>query len=344
MANVFDYLKWRDDIKMDKLNEIDILIFNRIVYFPWEMIMNSKEQLSFCEAYKRSLTIKNLKYSKLDMELLKCLASSNRYKDLIVSDVVSKSDYKKYEQFMAITIHLPKNYLYLAFRGTTNDLIGWKESLSMAYMTTFSQLDALNYLNKANITKKLYLGGHSKGGNLAMYAAIYTNRLIQSRIIKVFNFDGPGFMELNNKYYNINRKIVSYLPNSSIIGRLMKIDHQVVVVDSSEKGFKGHSLYSWQVEKDHLLSSSFSEDSNFIKKEIDNLMIKISLNDFEKIVNGIFDAIEKTGAKSIKEIDFIKLKDILLSSRNLSKENKEYLFNIFKIFYNSSKASLIKHN
>ena len=83
---------------------------------------------------------------------------SIRYKDLLISNVVSKTNDYKEEQFMAMTIHLPKNYLYLSFRGSTNELIGWKVNLNMSFMTAFSQLDALNYVNRANITKKLYLG------------------------------------------------------------------------------------------------------------------------------------------------------------------------------------------
>ena len=89
MANVFDYLKWRDDIPLETLNEVDVLIFNRLVYFPWENILNSSEKITINKAYQKCLTINNLKYANLDFQLLKTLALSNRYKNLVISNVIS---------------------------------------------------------------------------------------------------------------------------------------------------------------------------------------------------------------------------------------------------------------
>lgn len=341
MANIFDYLKWRDDIKFDELKEADVLVFNRLVYFPFEKVMQEKEVLSISNIYERVLLIKPLKWARQDYQLLSILANSNRYKDLLISRVVCIEDLEKKEQFMAMTIHLPNNYLYLAFRGTTDDVMGWKESLKMSYEIVPSQLDALNYLNTSKFSKRLYLGGHSKGGNLAMYAAVYTNRIIQSRIIKVFNYDGPGFMELDNKYYSINNKIVSYLPNTSIVGRLHNINHNVVVIQSDKKGFKGHNLYSWQVEKDRLVPGILSKESDFFKKTIDDFVKRVNSNNRKRLLDEIFSSIEKTGAKQIKDIDFFKLKDILLSYRNLDNESKDLLFNVFKVIFESTKDHFV---
>jgi len=255
----------------------------------------------------------------------------------MISRVICIENLEKEEQFMAMTINLPKNYLYLAFRGTTDDVVGWKESLKMSYEIVPSQLYALDYLNTSKFSKHLYLGGHSKGGNLAMYAAVYTNRFIQSRIIKIFNCDGPGFMELDNKYYSINNKIISYLPSASIIGRLHNINHQVVVVQSDKKGFREHNLYSWQFDKDKLVPSVLSKESEFFKKTIDKFVKRVSPVDRKRLLEEIFNSIEKTGAKQIKDIDFFKLKDILLSYRNLDNESKELLFNVFKVLFESTK-------
>lgn len=341
MANVFDYLKWRDDLKFDELKEVDVLVFNRLVYFPFEKVMQENEVLSIAGVYERVLLNKTLKCAKHDYQLLSILANSGRYSDLLISRVICVENLEKEEQFMAMTIHLPKNILYLVFRGTTDDVIGWKESLRMSYEIVPSQLDALNYLNKTNLTKRLYLGGHSKGGNLAMYSAVHANRIVQSRIVKVFNYDGPGFMELDNKYYSINKKIVSYLPSTSIIGKLLNIDHQVVIVQSDKKGFKEHNLYSWQVDKDKLVPSVLSKESDFFKKTIDKFVKRVSPVDRKRLLEEIFNSIEKTGAKQIKDIDFFKLKDILLSYRKLDNESKELLFNVFKVLFESTKDHFI---
>ena len=341
MANVFDYLKWRDDLKFDELKEADVLVFNRLVYFPFEKVMGENEILSISNIYERVLLIKSLKWAKLDYQLLSILANSRRYGDLLISRVICIENLEKEEQFMAMTIHLPKNHLYLAFRGTTDDVVGWKESLRMSYEIVPSQLDALNYLNTSKFSKHLYLGGHSKGGNLAMYAAVHANRIVQSRIVKVFNYDGPGFMELDNKYYSINKKIVSYLPSTSIVGRLHNINHNVVVIQSDKKGFKEHNLYSWQVDKDKLVPSVLSKESEFFKKTIDKFVKRVNPVDRKRLLEEIFNSIEKAGAKQIKDIDFFKLKDILLSYRKLDNESKELLFNVFKVLFESTKDHFI---
>lgn len=340
MTNVFDYLKWRDDIEFHSMNEVDVLIFNWITYFPWEKILTEKESLTIGKAYEKSLNIKNIHYTKNDLELFERLVYSIRYKDLLISNVVSKTNDYKEEQFMAMTIHLPKNYLYLSFRGSTNELIGWKVNLNMSFMTAFSQLDALNYVNRANITKKLYLGWHSKGGNLAMYAGVYANILIQNRIVKIFNYDGPGFLELDDKYYRINKKIISYLPSSSIVVILLEYYHKIIVIESYKKRILENNLYTWQIEKDHFITSKFNNESNFLKTIIDKFMSKVSKVDKQKLVNDLFGIIKKTGAKTVRDIDFMKIKDMLLSYRNLDEESKKLLFTIFRHLYESARDNI----
>jgi len=205
---------------------------------------------------------------------------------------------------------------------------------------------AINYVNRKFIfnNKNIILGGHSKGGNLAMYAAINANRLIQRRIEKVFNYDGPGFLELNEKYYRINQKIISYMPCSSIIGRLMNINHQIVIIETAKKGLSSHNLYNWLIEKNHFIFSDFTKESNLLKKVIDEFLTKVSKTKREKLINDIFDSILKTGATSIKEINFSKLKDILLSYRNLDDESKEIMINIMKLLYENTKENMKKGN
>ena len=132
------------------------------------------------------------------------------------------------EQFSAVTILMPNGMIYVSYRGTDNTIVGWKEDLNMSFKELVpAQTTAKNYLNKIAEKykdKQIIVGGHSKGGNLAVYAAAYCEPKIQDRIIKVYNNDGPGFCDkvVNSEEYNrILNKVHTYIPKSSIIGRLL---------------------------------------------------------------------------------------------------------------------------
>ena len=173
-----------------------------------------------------------------------------------------------------------------------------------------------------------------------MYAGVYANILIQNRIVKIFNYDGPGFLELDDKYYRINKKIISYLPSSSIVVILLEYYHKIIVIESYKKRILENNLYTWQIEKDHFITSKFNNESNFLKTIIDKFMSKVSKVDKQKLVNDLFGIIKKTGAKTVRDIDFMKIKDMLLSYRNLDEESKKLLFTIFRHLYESARDNI----
>ncbi len=79
------------------------------------------------------------------------------------------------------------------------------------------------------------MGGHSKGGNIAVYSAMECDSSIQSRIIKIYSHDGPGFKEdilKGGKYELIKDKIYKILPQSSIVGMLLHHQEDYVVVET----------------------------------------------------------------------------------------------------------------
>lgn len=158
-----------------------------------------------------------------------------------ITNYINKIDSESEKQFSAITILMPDDTIYISFRGTDNTLIGWKEDFNMTFQTKVpSQLDAVQYVKQ--IAKKyknlIRIGGHSKGGNLAVYAASFCSKTIQERIINVYNNDGPGFHEdvINNiEYKKMLPKVHTYVPQSSIIGRLLYHEENYTVVQSTRK-------------------------------------------------------------------------------------------------------------
>ena len=199
MANINDYLKWRGDIKLSerKPNILDSMVLSRFSYLPlWEIDLKENETVEeVCKKIK-VLEDHNFIYNG-DRDLSINLIKSPRFNNMIVSDYLNHYDKKIEKQFSAVVIHLNDNYMYVSFCGTDKTLIGWKEDFNLSYMENVpAQLDALKYMtNIANKypNKKIITGGHSKGGNLAIYSSIMNTKDIQDRIIKIHNFDGPGF-------------------------------------------------------------------------------------------------------------------------------------------------------
>ena len=167
---------------------------------------------------------------------------------------VNKIEVENEKQFSAITIIMPDNTLYVSFRGTDNTIVGWKEDFNMSFKSHIaSQISAKEYLNmiaELYPNKKIRVGGHSKGGNIAVYSAIFATPQIRDRIINVYNNDGPGFCEdilETQEYQEMINKVHTYIPQSSIIGRLMNHKEKYTIIESTQKGIMQHDLYSWQI-------------------------------------------------------------------------------------------------
>lgn len=227
MANIFDYIQWRDlSIEKVEFNEIDNLILARLSYFPLDGVVNGEEEISITEAYEKyeKLENKGRILQQEDTTLFPILAKSTRFGKMKLTNYINKIDPKQEKQFSAVTILMPDNTIYVAYRGTDNTIVGWKEDFNMSFSELVpAQTDAANYLNNIAYKYKnnIRVGGHSKGGNLAVYAAAFCDTEIQDRIINVYNNDGPGFCDkiINSKQYqNIIKKVHTYIPQSSITG------------------------------------------------------------------------------------------------------------------------------
>lgn len=257
MNNLFDYIKWRGDLTFiqDDFNCIDSLIFSRLAYIRWEQILDT-QPLSFQNAHELYTKLKQPMHSLApeDPLLLESCAECLRYKKCFVSDFVNEISEEDEVQFCAITFHLPDNTHYIAFRGTDNTVVGWKEDLKMSCQgLVASHKKAKEYVRRISeqYKGKLRIGGHSKGGNLAMVATLRSIKSIQKRILSVDNFDGPG---LDYKLYQKKKedeffsKIHVYIPQTSIIGRfLFTNESSRQVIQSNKHGIYQHDLYSWSV-------------------------------------------------------------------------------------------------
>ena len=327
MKNIYDYILNYQNKEIDEITPVDAMIFARISYIHFENILDKiPMKLSELVPY-----LDSIKTNANDKKLIEMLASTKRFQNIEVIRCQNILDAKVEEQFLAITLSL-KKALFIAFRGTNKNIIGYKEDLNMSFMTIPSQLDALKYVNEEKSIKPLYLGGHSKGGNLAMYAGIHANVIKSKLIKKIYNFDGPGFLELDNKFYKIRKKIVNYYPESDIVGMLMKNDNEFIPVVSDKKGIEAHNMYHWSIINDDLELGAIKENSLQFHDACLNLIEKLDINKRKIIIDYIYELVMQGKIKGLKELKLDDIKKHIDNVPKILKSDKELLMQFMKSF------------
>ena len=214
MASLFDYLDWRGDLTFDEaeFNEVDSLILAWLSYAALDGIVPSEcsesDTITIEEATAQFLKTHDVKkilretvsFTKTSVLLLQKLAISRRFRSLELTGFINNIDYKKETQFCAMTVLLQKNRYAVVFRGTDEHLISWKEDFNMSFLPVIpAQNLALSYLEETadRIRGRVYVCGHSKGGNLAVYSGVRASYRTRRKIIEIYNHDGPGFYDIN---------------------------------------------------------------------------------------------------------------------------------------------------
>ena len=316
MADMLDYLAWRGDIEFTQLpvNPVDALIFSTLSYIKFEDIVpdNPLQSISLQEAaaglFSLADPVSRTRVKK-DLELLKAVAESARFDNIRMSFYRSILIPEEDTQFSAVTIFLEDGSAYIAFRGTDKTLTGWKEDFNMSFQPSVpAQHLALSYVQEfcAVHPIPIWMGGHSKGGNLAVYAAAKCGELLQKRIVEVYSQDGPGFskeMMDDPGYQSILPKVRSYVPQSSVIGMLLEHEEPYTIIKSNQVGILQHDPYSWQV-----LGANFPQveeltaDSRFLDRTFRNWMSQMTNEERSQFFDTVFELLESTGAEHTGEI------------------------------------------
>ncbi len=353
MANINDYLDWRGDITLEEkgLNEVDNMILSRFSYLPFSKISLGNDETvgSIMEKFK------NFQQEEFniagDFPLSQKLLKYVRFRNLRVSDYYSIVDNEVEKQFAAICVHLPNNEIYVSYCGTDNTIVGWKEDFNLSFMTHIpAQLEGVKYLKRVASKypeKNFHIGGHSKGGNVAVYSAVFAGNDIQDRIIDVTNHDGPGFdesiIELS-EYKRILNKIFTYIPQSSIIGRLLEHKEKYKIVESTEKGIMQHDIYSWQVMGSKIIQSQeLTNGSDFINQTLCNWLKNTSREQRKQVIDVIYSLIITTDATTCREFSksrFKNINEVLKQYKTLDEEDKKMISEVVFALVNSAKDSI----
>ena len=314
MSDLFAYLTWRGDLPISDaapLNEVDGMILARVAYFPFELFNWSSDYPlpELCQKISE-LPEETLKLPG-DLELRKVLSSSPRFSSCVFSDFQKNFDSKATEQFAAITIHLNEREMCLAFCGTDATLVGWKEDLNMSFMVCVpSQGRALQYAEEIMLkypNKKVYMVGHSKGGNLACYAGAFLPTGLAQRVLRVCSYDGPGFSDTviqDPKMVRVRSKVQLFMPQDSIVGRIMNQIVEPVIIHSTNESIYQHDVYSWEVLGPKLVLSpdGATDFSTATGEAIKRVLSMTDPVQRKAVIDIVFDFLGSSNAHTVAEV------------------------------------------
>ncbi len=320
MSNILDYVHWRGDLTLAQspFNEVDSLILSMIGYLDFRGIipecsedgrMTLARAANIFEAERRGEVIK-MHIPKSTPTLLRAVGDSLRFGAMELSNYVDYLDVEEIHQFSALTVHTGDGAVHLTYRGTDNTLAGWKEDFLITCMPQVpAQKSALQYaqmiadkMPEAN----LRMGGHSKGGNLAVYAAVFLPEEIQSRILDVYNNDGPGFYESLHSLPQRKRlgaRIHSFVPASSVVGIFMQHEEDLTVIQSNQVGMLQHEGFSWEVlGTQFVYLDEMSQEGKQLDQTIEAWIASHTIPERKQFVHTIFDILESSGADTLDEL------------------------------------------
>lgn len=348
MDDVRVYLKYYSNYTFDEepFNEVDNIILSFLSYIDFEGIVPTcgNGSIRLCDASRLFWSKHSVKDNDLNIiivrksaYLLKKIENSRRYGDILLYNYMYKVDHES--QFGALCCKMSDGSIYVSYEGTDSMVSGWEEDFKLAYMfPTLSQSEAINYLN--NVIKfndrNIMVGGHSKGGNLALVASMYCKPRIRKKIKCVYNNDGPGLRknEFESKNYKeIYPKLKTFVPEHSLVGMLLRHSLNYTVVSSTTRGLMQHDATSWCCYGGHFVTSKLSKSSRNYEISILNWLDKYDDEKRQNFIKALFDIFRNANITDLKEMKVSKLKSIvklLTSTKDLDSETRDMILDFIK--------------
>ena len=335
MGNIMDYINWRGDLSLEqsKFNEVDNLILACFSYVNLDGIPAVAEQKgielkNLAEEFMKLHTMEELEADKSFIRLAPFMmlemAETNRFGNSVIRNYVNEIVTEAEQQFAAVEIVLEDGTSYVSFRGTDDTIIGWKEDFNLSTGVVPAQERAVEYVRRVseNTSGMLRVGGHSKGGNLAIYGAVMCKEA-HEKIMEVYSNDGPGFskefQELPETEVMMD-KIIRIIPEYSIIGTLLEHEKDPVIVASSSKGLLQHDGFSWEVQGPALvrrdsLSRTALRFIAILHKWIDGM----DMEQKKVLIEDLFATLQASGYENLSEVQSGGLKSLAAMVKRVEK-------------------------
>lgn len=351
-GTIIEYIKEYGDYTFFEkpMNDVDSLALCQFCYLKFDGMVplvteNRKsvtmQELMAHEDYEKLYA--DERFEKNNRALFEAMIHSRRFKTLKMNCYINIVETEWETQFSAITFFLEDGTMYIAYRGTDETIVGWKEDFNMAFQSPVpGQAYAVKYLNMVTgkLHNRFYLGGHSKGGNLAVYAALNCSEQVRERIVKIYSMDGPGFrrevME-GCQYEQIADKIVKILPHSSLIGMLFETSPHVKVVESKTFGLLQHDPYTWLIKEDDFICVKGLYKSRQYSNETLNQWLE-SLDEKQRriFVDTLYQVVSASKAENLIELsaDWKKSMNGMISAlKEVDDETRQALRTIIKALF-----------
>ena len=342
MLSIYDYIKYYGEYSFLDIpfNDVDNIIFSTLSYLPLEKIdYHEEDKIDAILEKLEKIDINNKTLGYKSVDILKLIYNTKRYNEIKLTNFCNILDDKT--QFSAISIVF-LDYLYVSFRGTDNSIVGWKEDFELCYnYPTIAQINAKEYLeNISNKYEKIIVGGHSKGGNLAVASVIGVSDLVQEKVLKVYNNDGPGFLdsEVNSlSFSKVLNKIVTIIPEESSVGIIMK-NPNIKVIKSSKTKIGQHDLTSWECFGSILIPGSLSNISIMSQNKIISWINSTTTLDRKRVVESFFEILKRSNIKEFRElknVNIYQLQSMIKEANSISKDDEKMILETLKMFFRS---------
>ena len=351
MKNMLDYIKEFGHVSFEEraFSEIDALVLTELEYLPLEKVVPSdengenfvtvKEIAEYMQEHKQELFDENpMMITQERHEVSQVIADAPRFQSLKFFGVVSEWDKDTTKQFAAVTVEVEPSVRLVIFRGTDDTLIGWKEDFLMTYSPLVAaQTDAKEYLAKqASLWDgDLMISGHSKGGNLAIYAAATQVEDVQLRIVDIFCFDSPGLYRsvLETKgYQNIVPLAMRYIPQDSLVGLMLESEVPYVIVKSNATGAMQHSAMTWEIEDGQFIKmEKLTKNSQLNDQTFKKWTESVSDEELELFWNVFFELLFSVGIDTVNDLygQFMHyVQEFLKAAGDMDEEKRELLTRI----------------
>lgn len=318
MGTVLDYLKEYGDYTLEEkpFSEVDSLILSQFSYLKFDGMAPGPEEgeppvslQELMQHEKYDSMYADERYRKDNTALFLGMYQSKRFRDIRIYNYVNLIDLDNEMQFSAVTILLPNGVCYVAFRGTDETIVGWKEDLNLAFSEPVpGQRMSVEYLERAagSIAGDFYLGGHSKGGNLAVYAAMNCTQEVRDRILMIYDHDGPGFrpeVREQGDYEGIAGRIRKTVPRSSLVGMLLYSDEEYEVVESKTIGLAQHNPYTWLIRDDAFrIVKEIHSGRKFMDQALNQWILSLPQEEMHTFVDTFYQVVQASETDNL--IDF----------------------------------------
>ena len=335
MGNIMDYISWRGDLSFEQsqFNEVDNLILACFSYVNLDGIsaVTKQKGIGLKKLTKEFMKLHTMKELEADKSFIRLapfmmmeMAKSVRFGKCVVRNYVNDIVTEAEQQFAAMEIVLEDGTSYVSFRGTDDTIIGWKEDFNLSTGVVPAQKRAIEYLQKISehTDGMLRVGGHSKGGNLAIYGSVMC-KSAHEKILEIYSNDGPGFSREFQELPEMKEmmpKIIRIIPEYSIIGTLLEHEKEPVIVASSSKGLLQHDGFSWEVQGPALvrLDSLNKTALRFIEilhKWIDGM----DMEQKRLLIEDLFATLQASGYENLSEVQSGGLKSLAAMVKRVEK-------------------------